>query len=319
MKGDDESTAQRRTPRSTAEAAETPAAPKRPWWKPWGGAKTQKPRPAVAEKADEPRPSTKFDQAVLLVKEFKFEPAMRLLKDVLEENPNYGEAWRWLGDCQYNLLSFDEAIAAYIKARELDPTNYLALRGKGFSHLHLGRRDYKEYKEAVDAKETEKANEAMTSAHENFRLSLELLRECMRLVPADNEAMYGRAMAAEGTSRKLYSNAVVLLRSDKTTQAHAWAERCLEIIDEGIEAAKYRINEYLDDPNPRALVAGLFYRRAVLLKEFDRAENAVIALQKAIDTQKSILGDIDKDNKAAIVALQNYDKLMQTWRAELEK
>ncbi len=305
----DEQTASRPAPRKD-----------KPRWKFWQRGE-QRPEKSTTgrvrrEPAPERVPGSDFDRAVRLVKAYKFEQAEQLLNKVVEENPNRSEAWRWIGDCRYNLLRFEEAIDAYVRARELDPNNYLALRGKGFAHLHLGRRWYKDYKKGVQNKDNEQAHEALGKAHENFKLSLELLRECMRLVPGDNEAMYGHAMGAEGTSRKLYSNAVVLLRQNKTTKAHAWAERCMDIIDEGIRAAKLRIDEYPEDPNPRALVAGLFYRRAMLLKEFGRTENALIALKKAEATQQSILSDIDADNRPAQQALASYRQLAQQWAGE---
>ncbi len=313
-----------RRDRDAASAKQKPAprtntaARKSPWWKPWSRNKQAAPVARKKPVTVNRKPDNDFDRAVLLVKEYKFAKAKGLLKKVIDRDPGYSEAWRWLGDCQYNLLELDDAISSYTRARDIDPNNYLALRGKGFAHLHKGRKQYQDYKRAAKEGDNAKAAEILTMAHENFKLSLELLRECLRLVPADNEAMYGRAMAAECASRKLYSNAVVMLKNGDSTKANAWAERCLGIIDEGIEAAKHRINEYTGDANPRTLVANLFYRRAVLLKNFNQTENAIIAIRKAIVTQQSILDDIDPGNRRASLSLQAYTGEMQKWQAELK-
>lgn len=258
-------------------------------------------QPRSAPPPEQPK-DTDFTRAVKLVKEHRFSEAKALLEGVVERHPNYAEAYRWLGDCHYNLLELPESIEAYGRARELDPDNYFALRGKGFAFLHYGHQQWNQ--KNYDA------------AHENYKRALETLQQCLRLFPADSEAMYGRAMAAEGATRKLYGNAIRLKRAGDDARAEVMARNCLEVIDEGIKASSFRINVHLEEVGPRALAGGLFLRRAMLLKEFDRIGPAMQDLRKASETQKSILREIDENNLQARRELEKCERLMQTWQAE---
>lgn len=294
---------------------------KRVWYAPWRKTKaTHKPASLdpVTSTDVTPRdtqPPSEFTRATELVKAHKFEQAKGMLIDVLNKNPNHAEAYRWLGDCYYNLMELNDAIRAYSTARELDPQNYFALRGKGFSHLHLGHEHWRGYETALQSQNRDGAHQELSDAHESYKRALELLQQCLKLFAGDSEAMYGRAMAAEGASRKLYANAVGLLRKGKKTDAHAWAENCVEIIDEGIEAAKIRIREFPDRPGPRKLVGGLFFRRAMLLKQFGQNEQAAMELEKAAMTWQSILDDIDPNNSYAKRELERCRASLEKWRA----
>lgn len=286
--------------------------------------------PVEVKNAPDPEPTTSYGKGVRLIREAvmetsddrarsKFKQAKDLLLQAVQESPSDSEVYRWLGDCYYNLLELEDAIQAYVKARQLDPTNYTALRGKGFAHLHLGRELYRQYRVATANKDAKAAEECLAKAHDNFQLALEILRECLKTLPGDSEAMYGRAMACEGASRKLYSNAVVCLGNNDTARANSWAENCRSIIDEGIEAATFRVNDHMKEPNSRVLMGNLFYRRAWLYKKFGQPEQAMIDIKKAIDTQRSILADIDPGNEPAKQALDCYTRDLDAWKAEADK
>lgn len=308
---------------------ETTAAPvrdERPWWKPWGSNKPSNTyrgpdyQEPMAEQAPEPveNPSD-FIRATELVKQQQFAEAKSLLRTVIEQNPNHAEAYRWLGDCFYNLMDLENAIGAYTTARELDPTNYFALRGKGFAHLHMGHEKWRVYEDALRKQDRAAAHSALSEAHENYKRALEVLQHALRVFPGDNEAMYGRAMAAEGASRKLYANAVGLLKKNDRQNAQAWAENCLDIIDEGIEAAKVRVREYPERAGPRKLAGGLFFRRAMLLKAFGETQLAMDELKKAAATQQSILQEVDPENDHAQRELQRCKSYLEKWQRELER
>ncbi|MCX7935965.1 MAG: tetratricopeptide repeat protein, partial [Planctomycetota bacterium] len=272
-----------KTPRAATASPE-----KRKWWNPFGG----KGDKAERQQGETLKPASvgDFEKAKLLVKnERDFAGAKRLLTAVVEANPNHDEAWRWLGDCYYNLLELSPALEAYNRAREINPNNYFALRGKGFVLLYLGHEKWQEYDEALKRKEGEVAQANLSQAHEHYKLALETLQGCMQIYPADDEAAYGRAMAAEGASRFLYSMAVSLRKKEKIPESEAWAKNCLLVIEEGLQAVEMRIRKAPNEmpPAPRALAAGLFLRRAVLLKEFGQSEQAMIDLEKAIAAHRS--------------------------------
>lgn len=298
---------------------------KKSWWQVWkSDPKPTGPRvrnddgypPSSYETGRADEEPSDFLRATELVKQHQFEQAKQLLANVTAQNPNHAEAYRWLGDCFYNLMELDDAVGAYSHARELDPTNYFALRGKGFSHLHLGHEHWRKYEDALRSQRRDIAETALSDAHDNYKRSLELLQQALRVFPGDNEAMYGRAMAAEGASRKLYANAVGLLKKGDRQNAQAWAENCLDIIDEGIEAAKVRVREFPDRAGPRKLAGGLFFRRAMLLKAFGEKNMAMGELKKAIATQESILGEIDAGNQHALAELERCKQYLAQWEAE---
>jgi len=289
---------------------------KRKWWNPFGG----KGDTTGRQRGEDLKPASvgDFEKAKLLVKnERDFAGAKRLLIGVIEANPNHDEAWRWLGDCCYNLLEFTPALDAYNRAREINPNNYFALRGKGFVLLYLGHEKWQEYDEAIKRKDGEVAQANLSQAHEYYKLALETLQGCMQIYPADDEAAYGRAMAAEGASRFLYSMAVSLRKKEKFADAESWAKNCLLVIEEGLQAVEMRIRKAPNEmpPSPRALAAGLFLRRAVLLKEFGQAEQALVDLEKAITVHRGILQEVDKNNAKAKVQLQQCEELRAKWQA----
>ncbi len=265
----------------------------------------------------EQKDNSDFGRAKKLVKRHKFQEAKELLVKVVQKDPKHAEAFRWLGDCYYNLMELEYAIAAYSETRSLDPHNYFALRGKGLAHLHYGHEFWSKYEDALRNSNSSEAHENLGEAHQNYKLSLELLQRCLHVFPGDKDAMYGRAMAAEGASRKLYANAVGLLKKGRKEDAHAWAGNCLQIIDEGIEAAKLRINDHPDLPGPRKLVAGLFFRRAMLRKNFGKPAAAIEDLGKAMTIHKQVFEEIDPGNKHAKQEMDRCKAYLERWQEEI--
>ena len=305
-------------PKKTKKPAAAESGEAKKWWNPFGGGKKGDPsRSEPSSGASEPM-SGDFAQGVRLVKSHQFAEAKTVFQSVSEQNPKSDEACRWLGDCHYNLMELQPAIDAYARATEINPNNYFALRGRGFALLYLGHDVWRAYEEACGRKEYEAAQGHLTQAHENYKLGLEVLQKCMQLYPGDDEASYGRAMAAEGASRLLYSNAVTLQKKSKKTEAEAWADNCMQIVDEGIKAAEVRIQKRPDEnpPGPRALVGGLFLRRAVLLKEFGQTDQALVDLDKAITMHKAILAEVDRNNVKAQGQFKQCEELKAKWQSE---
>jgi tetratricopeptide (TPR) repeat protein len=245
--------------------------------------------------------SPQFENAVRLVKDNRFTEAKGILTSETNRNPGNASAWRWLADCHYNLLELDDAINCYQRALERDPNDFYALRGQGFSYLHRGHEYWRQMQEQVANDQKDSAAATFAQAHDNYKKSLELLGLCLRRAPNDGEAVYGEAMAAEGASRKLYSNAISYLKlgPEQRERAELFAENCMTVINKGVERSRERARQNPGDAGPRALLGGLYMRKAILYHQLDRNDAALIELRNARDVQRSILDEIDKNNATA--------------------
>ncbi len=256
-----------------------------------------------------------FENAVRMVKENRFTEAKAILGYETVRNPANAAAWRWLADCHYNLLELDDAIRCYQRSLELDQGDYYALRGQGFSYLHRGHEYWRRMQEEVARSRKEEAASTFSLAHDDYKRALEMLGLCLRRAPNDGEAIYGEAMAAEGASRKLYSNAISYLKlgPEQRERAELFAENCLTVINKGIERSRERSRQEPGDSGPRALLGGLYLRKATLYHQLGRNDQALIELRNARDVQRSILDEIDKNNATAQRALQEAESLWEQW------
>ncbi len=268
-----------------------------------------------AEPSVDAQGSPQFENAVRLVKENRFSEAKNILASETTRNPSNAAAWRWLADCQYNLLELDAAAASYQRALERDPNDYYALRGQGFAHLHRGHEYWRQMQEEVAAGQKDAAAQTFAQAHENYKKSLELLGLCLRRAPTDGEAIYGEAMAAEGASRKLYSNAISYLKlgPEQRERAELFAENCLVVINKGVERSRERAKQNPGDAGPRALLGGLYLRKAILYHQLGKNDLALIELRNSRDVQQSILDEIDKNNAAAQKNLREVEGYWEAW------
>lgn len=259
--------------------------------------------------------SPQFENAVRLVKENRFSEAKNILASETSRNPSNAAAWRWLADCYYNLLELDDAINSYQRALERDPSDYYALRGQGFAYLHRGHEYWRRMQEEVARGEKDAAATTFAHAHDNYKKSLELLGLCLRRAPNDGEAVYGEAMAAEGASRKLYSNAISYLKlgPEHRERAELFAENCLTVINKGIERAKERARQNPGDAGPRALLGGLYLRKAILYNQLDKRDLALTELRNSRDVQQSILDEIDKNNATARKNIREAEIYWDRW------
>ncbi len=273
------------------------------------------PRVSSAPPAADGKGSLQFENAVKMVKEGRFSEAKNLLTAETKSNPNHAASWRWLGDCYYNLLELDSAINTYQRALDRDPNDDYARRGQGFSYLHRGHEHWRRMQEEVARGQKDQAAATFSQAHENYKKALELLGFCLRRAPNDPEAVYGEAMAAEGASRKLYSNAISYLKlgPEQRERAELYAENCLTVINKGIERARERAKQNTGDPGPRALLAGMQLRKAILYHNLGKNDLALMELKNSRDVQQSILDEIDKNNATAIKNLKECEAYWEAW------
>ncbi len=259
--------------------------------------------------------SLQFENAVRMVKEGRFSEAKNLLTSETQSNPSHAAGWRWLGDCYYNLLELDDAITTYQRALDRDPNDYYALRGQGFAYLHRGHEHWRRMQEEVAMGQKDQAAATFAQAHDNYKKSLELLGFCLRRAPNDSEAVYGEAMAAEGASRKLYSNAISYLKlgPENRERAELFAENCLTVINKGVDRARERARLTPGESGPRALLGGLYLRKAILYNQLGKQDLALLELKNSRDVQQSILDEIDKNNATAQKGIREAESYWEAW------
>lgn len=245
-----------------------------------------------------------FDEAIRLVQNDNFVQARAAFLKIAERNPADDEAWRWIGDCNYNLMELHKALEAYQEARRLNPRNYYAQRGEGLARLHYGHELWRSGKQR--------------EAHEQYRQSIEILQNCTRQYPGDMDAMYGRAMAAEGASRLLYMNAILLLSKREQQLAERELRNCLDVIVEGVQAAELVTQAMTDGGQEAASVGplnisgGLYQRHATLLHTFKRDDDALQTMQLAAERYRMIL-QVDPTNLKAQEELARCRAKLQEW------
>ncbi len=259
--------------------------------------------------------SPQFEQAVSMVKESRFAEAKPLLLSETASDPNNASVWRWLGDAQYNLLELQDAINSYANALRIDPNDYYAVRGQGFAYLHRGHELWRKMMEELKLGQRDQAAATFSEAHDNYKKSLEKLSECLRRAPNDDEAIYGEAMAAEGASRKLYSNAIsyIKLGPENRNRAELFAENCIQVINKGVERASTRARENPGESGPRALLGGLYLRKAMLYHHLGKNDLALAELRNSYGVQKSIIDEIDKNNATALKGVQDCETYWAEW------
>ena len=244
--------------------------------------------------------SGEFQEAVTLVQQRNFRPALKILDKLLEEQPRNDQIFQWKGDCHYNLLELEQAIAAYKTARELNPNNHLALRGMGFACLHQGHQLLRKGDQR--------------GAYDAYMESIATIRNVLRVWPADSEANFAKAMAIENATKFQADRAVSLLRIRDEQGADKTVKECLLLCNEGIEAAKFRINKHLEQPEPRVIVGNLFFRRAQLLAEFNHLPEALVDIGKAKATYTSIIQEIAPDHAFAQRQIEQCVEMQNQWQ-----
>ena len=277
-------------------------------------------RSPVSTMPSVPAGTAPFDEAVTMMEAAHFVNAMEILEELVLAEPTNAAAFRRLGECHYNLMEFEEALTAYERAGELRPNaneGYYIQRGEGFAHLHYGHQLWKQMDRERGSGQLESAADTFTSAHEHYKKALEILTLCLNRAPDDVEAVYGRAMAAEGASRKLWSNAISHLNYGQIERAHVFADNCIVVINAGLESAQRRASDpkFQGETGPYALMGGLYERKATLYQRLGKTDLALIELNNAMGAQRAVL-NIDKHNATALEKLEGCEKYRLEWTSQ---
>lgn len=244
----------------------------------------------------------RYTVALDLMREGRLHEAELLLLDYLDDLPMHADAWRQLGDCQYNIDKVQQAFNSYENAMKYEPDNYLALRGQGVAALYLGYQCY-------DYNNFDKA-------HDFFQQSLSAFHACLELRNDDELSAYGQSLAAEGVSRQLYKIANDALGTENHDQAKKIIRNCMDIIDTAIAATQARIETKPEDDEAKLLLSSLLVRRAKILKPFGHLDEASGNLDEAM----SIIEPIARGSSIQKLAAENQIALCiglkEMWSSE---
>ncbi len=87
----------------------------------------------------------------------------------------------------------------------------------------------------------------------------------------------------------------------------------MTVINKGVERSRERARQNPGDAGPRALLGGLYMRKAMLYHQLGRNDMALIELRNARDVQRSILDEIDKNNATAQKNLRECEAYWEEW------
>lgn len=284
------------------------------------------PAPSLPTNLDAPRPAPRpanpaLDQAKQLIQARRYNDALPVLERETQRDAANPEVWLWYGDSLYNTLQFERAVQAYDQCLRYDPTNYLAMRGQGFSHLHHGHEFWSRHEAAYRRGDTAASNAALDNAHKQYQQAINNLNRCVQVNKNDDEAMYGRGMAVEGFSRRLYSLARGWINESRKaantanedlyrSYAQQYAAQCAEVIRMGLESAQRRIEAQPKASDPRTLAGALHVRLAMLNHYMGKEELARGNLQDAIRINRSILEEINPDHATARAAIAECERYL---------
>jgi tetratricopeptide (TPR) repeat protein len=95
------------------------------------------------------------------IKTNRNEPARELLNAIIQKNSDNALAWRYLGYCYLKLEDKDNAVASYIKAVQVDDTDWDAHRGLGVAYIFKGMNGDGTVDEQMKAKAIEQWNKSL--------------------------------------------------------------------------------------------------------------------------------------------------------------
>ena len=237
--------------------------------------------------------------ALSAMREGRLAEAELMLLEYLQVLPRHSDAWRQLGDCQYNLGKVHDALWAYENSLKYQPDNFLALRGQAVVTLYMGY-------ESFDLKQHEKS-------HSLFQKSLNSFHKCLGIRKKDTLSAYGQSLAAEGVSRELYRIARTALNTENHDQAKSIIRNCLDIIDSAISATKDRLERKVNDDEAKMLLSSLLVRRAKVLQPFGHVEEASGNLDQAMAIIEPIAKGYSHHKEAAENQIALCHSLKDYW------
>ena len=93
---------------------------------------------------DNPKVIEYFEKGIQAMSIRNYPLAIRFFNNLIEEDPNFAEAWNKRATVYFMMGNFDKSMLDIIKTLELEPRHFGALDGMGLIFIHKGQ-----YKEAI--------------------------------------------------------------------------------------------------------------------------------------------------------------------------
>ena len=94
---------------------------------------------------DDPKVIEYFEKGIQAMRIRNYPLAVRFFNNLIEEDPNFAEAWNKRATVYFMMGDFDKSMHDNIKTLELEPRHFGALDGMGLIFIHQGQ-----YQQAID-------------------------------------------------------------------------------------------------------------------------------------------------------------------------
>ena len=94
---------------------------------------------------DDPKVIEYFEKGIQAMRISNYPLAVRFFNNLIEEDPNFAEAWNKRATVYFMMGDFDKSMQDIIKTLELEPRHFGALDGMGLIFIHQGQ-----YQQAID-------------------------------------------------------------------------------------------------------------------------------------------------------------------------
>ena len=94
---------------------------------------------------DDPKVIEYFEKGIQAMRISNYPLAVRFFNNLIEEDPNFAEAWNKRATVYFMMGDFDKSMQDIIKTLELEPRHFGALDGMGLIFIHQGQ-----FQQAID-------------------------------------------------------------------------------------------------------------------------------------------------------------------------
>ena len=94
---------------------------------------------------DDPKVIEYFEKGIQAMRIRNYPLAVRFFNNLIEEDPNFAEAWNKRATVYFMMGDFDKSMQDIIKTLELEPRHFGALDGMGLIFIHKGQ-----FQQAID-------------------------------------------------------------------------------------------------------------------------------------------------------------------------